>query len=674
VSKHIRLGKIGVSPQKPGPVGSFNKIVYGAMKVAFLSYIKLEQAGGKKQSTIRDLSLRVNAMVNYSGQVARKGDDLARRLKSDVADTVDVRKPDNQELRRILWTSCGNLKVWFDQWEQTLISLGFGRLKKTDGSEDDLEDGSIIFFPGQKKRILNLDETDGSLDNAKGKRGGRPPMVFYDQSTPAGGSTAASKSGYTPTIICGSNAEGEAIPPHFQLKSTAQSNARTRFSIEFIARCKDMWGTFGHQQRTLLPCTFGLNEKAGMNSVELDKYFRGSTLPLHPDIEDKPLKRVIGKVDSGPGRMNLDMLAHLRIRGFYVTPGLPNSTGKTQETDQNYGPFKGGYRNNLHNLASKRFKNKKTININDLPLLVFGGVDPETGLHMQDAFSRSFSKTNCLSAWKKCGSVPLTRAPMYNPQVRHEAIINSDQTINETLDPSGPKLLLLEKSKHNACDFLTLCGYDGNRLRLHAPKRGAKKYDLTQPQSKERIELLRKAKSAGQIFAVTHGEHLNSNDFFKSRAIDERKKVAAAMMKDKQGRYARQKLRQQALNILQEHGEPSEANIKTYPARSMQKLCEWKLNKASKKAREELLKAYLDAPVPKKDPEWTMAEEMKLKELLTEDMYAKDTAIGVQLKQTAKATTNNVDDLDDESRKELFQALKDKEGENNGGDHQTGVM
>ena len=156
--------------------------------------------------------------------------------------------------------------------------------------------------------------------------------------------------------------------------------------------------------------------------------------------------------------------------------------------------------------------------------------------------------------------------------------------------------------------------------------------------------------------------------------MKERKKVAAAMMKDKQGRYARQKLRQQALNILQEHGEPSEANIKTYPARSMEKLCEWKLNKASKKAREELLKAYLDAPVRKKDPEWTMAEEMKLKELLTEDMYAKDTAIGVQLKQTAKATTNNVDDLDDESRKELFQALKDKEGENNGGDHQTGVM
>ena len=106
----------------------------------------------------------------------------------------------------------------------------------------------------------------------------------------AGGSTAASKSSYTPTIICGSNADGEALPPHFQLKSTAQSTTRTRFSIEFVARCKDVWGTFAHNKRTLFPCTFGLNEKAGMNSVELEKYFKGSILPLYPDIEDVPGK------------------------------------------------------------------------------------------------------------------------------------------------------------------------------------------------------------------------------------------------------------------------------------------------------------------------------------------------------------------------------------------------
>jgi len=179
--------------------------------------------------------------------------------------------------------------MWHGQWESTVISLGFGRLKKDDGSEDHSEEGSVVFFNGQKKRILNLDETDGSLDNTKGKCGGRPPLVFCGVGM-TGGSTAASKSGYGPTIICGSHAEGEAMPPHFQLKTLATSSKRERFSVEFIARCKDVWGTFGHKKRALLPCTFGLNDKAGMNSVELDKHFKGSMLPLCPDTEDVPLK------------------------------------------------------------------------------------------------------------------------------------------------------------------------------------------------------------------------------------------------------------------------------------------------------------------------------------------------------------------------------------------------
>jgi len=306
-------------------------------------------------------------------------------------------------------------------------------------------------------------------------------LVFYGKDM-AGGSTAASKTSYTPTIICGSNAEGEAIPPHFQLKSAAKGK-RERFSVEFIARCKDVCGVFGNKERKVLPCTFGLNEKAGMNSVELDKYFCGDILPLYPGIEDRPLKRVTAKLDSGPGRMNVDMLAHLRIRGLHIVPGLPNSTGKTQETDQNYGPFKGGYRNNLHRLAGARFEANKTIVMSDLPLLVFGGIDPATDIELHDVFNETFSIENCLSAWKKCGAVPLTQAPMNEKEIRHELVLNDNLSMNTTIDPEGYKLLQLEEANHSACDFLTSLGHDGSRLRMSAPRRGAKKYELTQPLS-----------------------------------------------------------------------------------------------------------------------------------------------------------------------------------------------
>jgi len=394
LSRMVLEGKIGILPSsKPGPVGAFSKVVYQSLKVAFMLYIKLKQVTCHKQSTMKTLGLRVNALVNHCGTMNRKGDELAKRLKSDVADEVEVNKPNKQELRRILWTSYGNLKVWFDQWEHTVISLGFGRLKLA--GEDNVEEGRVVFFDGQKKRIINLDETDGSLDNTKGKRGGRPPMMFYGKGM-TGGATAASKSGYTPTIICRSNSEGEALPPHFQLRTTPKESQREQFDVEFLVRCKDIWGCFGHTKNTLLPCTFGMNEKAGMNAVELNKYFKGSILPLYPDIEDVPGKRVIAKLDSRPGRMNVDMLAHLRIRGLYVVPGLPNSTGKTQETGQNYGPFKGHYRNNLHALAVAKFETKKTINVTDLPLIVFGGTCPDAGVELADAFCHSFSKELCL--------------------------------------------------------------------------------------------------------------------------------------------------------------------------------------------------------------------------------------------------------------------------------------
>jgi hypothetical protein len=74
-----------------------------------------------------------------------------------------------------------------------------------------------------------------------------------------------------------------------------------------------------------------MNERAGMNAVELDKYLKNSILPLYPDIQDLPGKRVVLKMDSGPGRLNVEMLADLRLQGLYSIPGVPNTTAKTQE-------------------------------------------------------------------------------------------------------------------------------------------------------------------------------------------------------------------------------------------------------------------------------------------------------------------------------------------------------
>jgi len=312
--------------------------------------------------------------------------------------------------------------------------------------------------------------------------------------------------------------------------------------------------------------------------------------------------------------------------------------------------------------------------VTDLPFLVFGGKDPETGVKLFDAFNKSFSATNCLSAWRKCGAVPLTRAPMEDKGIRHELVLNADQSVNSVIDPEGSKLLQLEQANHLACDFLSSIGYVGSRLRTSAPRRGAKKFDITEPQSKERIYLLRKAKTAGQIFHVTHGEHLNSKDFFKTRTIDERKKRAADMLKDKQQGYMSDKLGEHAMTMIDKKGEPTKETLKDFTAKDIQKLYKWMMMKKSTKPKEELLKAYLSAPAPKKASEWLIAEEIELKELLTVDMCAKDTSLGVQLKQTAKAITNNVHDLDDKTAAELLQVPQDRQHGRSTGERQSGTI
>ena len=45
------------------------------------------------------------------------------------------------------------------------------------------------------------------------------------------------------------------------------------------------------KERRPFPCTWGMNEKAGMDTVEIDKYIVKSILSLFPNVENVPKKR-----------------------------------------------------------------------------------------------------------------------------------------------------------------------------------------------------------------------------------------------------------------------------------------------------------------------------------------------------------------------------------------------
>ena len=65
-------------------------------------------------------------------------------------------------------------------------------------------------------------------------------------------------------------------------------------------------GKFGNDEEKLWPVTFGMNPKGGMDEAEFEKYLSNSIFPLYPDVKDVMGKRVMLKVDSGAGRLNME--------------------------------------------------------------------------------------------------------------------------------------------------------------------------------------------------------------------------------------------------------------------------------------------------------------------------------------------------------------------------------
>jgi hypothetical protein len=310
------------------------------------------------------------------------------------------------------------------------------------------------------------------------------------------------------TMIGGSNALGEALPPHFQFSWNAASEETMQIRTEAAIFLKRVVCKFGMKEEASLCCTIGANEKGGMDEVEFAKYVAIVLPKLYLDAAPEKGKWVILKCDGGPGRMSLDLLALLRLDGFHLFPGVPNTTAVTQETDQNYGPFKGAYARNLDALVDEQIAQGKTTSIPAwmVGLIVFGGCDPETKLELpESAFGVGFSEKACKHAWEKVGAAPLTRACLKDKRVR--------RSMGDGLEEEQLMYRLIQEANDVATFTLTMCGYNGTVLAQQIMPREEIK-QLTEEHSLERQLLLKNATTHGKKFTVLGGQPLTTDDLF----------------------------------------------------------------------------------------------------------------------------------------------------------------
>ena len=141
-----------------------------------------------------------------------------------------------------------------------------------------------------------------STDGTSKLDGGHPSTSYSstDNSLPKS-VQATNKSGYSATFIGGSTVAGDPLPPHFQLKITATTDGGNRINAHFNNEIPHVRGQWVFGKVVERGCTANCNLKSGMDSVKFSKYLQQEIMPLYPDSQDIPGKRVILIVDSVPG-------------------------------------------------------------------------------------------------------------------------------------------------------------------------------------------------------------------------------------------------------------------------------------------------------------------------------------------------------------------------------------
>jgi hypothetical protein len=376
-----------------------------------------------------------------------------------------------------------------------------------------------------------------------------------------------------------------------------------------------------------------MNEKGGMMDDEFEKYIDNSIVPLYPDLADMPGKRVLLKVDSGPGCNGRELLMKCRFCGLYIYPGLPNATSVQQETDHNYGPFKGVVRDNLKKMSSAFYAAGLTIplNMTTFGLIVYGGtipVGPSTTVTCRNALAETFDVASNLTSWREVGAVPHTRKCLTNSKVRHDG--------TDERDPSFDIYQDIQSQNGFSTAQLNLMGFRGDVLGVVFRKDKISERNALQAvtvvNTREHQEAIAAANTHGAKFFVTGSEHMTSNDMFIAAEINRRKAEAAEREKEKKRRVEFHARREAALPIVDRLKHELDNDVGRLTSKELEVLLRWKGVAASKMGNvanrrllyQQLAEGDLEAvsiPAP-----WTDIDEAELIALWNAPIEMNDTA------------------------------------------------
>jgi hypothetical protein len=308
IRRSYAANNIGKSPPRHGKATRVDAVSFSLLAQLVFTCQTIEQANCIPNRLNRtQLTAEVGAIVNAKLMSENQDElnevQLFERIQKELARETVLTTTNPRELLRAQWLTYDNQNLNHINFERTVVSLGFGRWPRSDDERN--EQGNVILFPGQARRILQLDEMGFSADGSKNGMGGRPSSLMTNSSAPDAG-TPVNKSSAKTSWLLGVNFADEALPP---MAVFATSAINPKFRGHYLRNMHQVEGIFGYPGTRSFPASFAASENGSVTNEIFFAYLHETIVRLYPDVADEPGKRVLLKVDSGPGRFFSDFRA-----------------------------------------------------------------------------------------------------------------------------------------------------------------------------------------------------------------------------------------------------------------------------------------------------------------------------------------------------------------------------
>jgi hypothetical protein len=314
------------------------------------------------------------------------------------------------EAGRVLWGKSRYLQQHFDILEKLLVDIGIAKVNSqydptSEAARKDEYHVSlqpITLLPAQAHRVISLDETHVSLDNVDKK--GRQVVVGTDED-PHSVVFVRNKSSQSATMVGGSDASGNALPP-FSIFAGAGYDAEWTSQMPKSTKQDPKTGS-GFQALSTANASGGMTNDMGL------VYLRTVLIPFCHDATDD--NWYVVTLDGHGSHLTLEFVRECRDNYIHIVLRIPHTTHLTQPEDLvNFGTFKKNlrdailYKQSAMIIASydrRRSDSRERIDHQ----LTFGNSLAEL---VPLAWANAFSVEKCKFAWRKSGINPFTRTPV----------------------------------------------------------------------------------------------------------------------------------------------------------------------------------------------------------------------------------------------------------------------